>query len=161
MHFGLTTEEELIIYGAVLFLSIMKRLKGIDFMKLAAKLFGVLALVSMSSGCGPSSTKDSSVYRYGTTDPSELPANYESKLACEKQDLLWKNIQNSKYSSLPPWGGFDILKFSFADMSLSMDRVSDELPVGRPKFIRPSVKPPHLCGGYKRLKRPKLLLEQG
>lgn len=68
-----------------------------------------------------------------------LPANYQSLKAEAKQELLWKNISQAPYPVLPQIGSALFLQFlgspSILTLNTTLDRESDELPLGRLKFI--------------------------
>lgn len=60
---------------------------------------------------------------------SELPADYESWSAAQKQEFLWQErILKSKYDQLPPLTGIDILGLFLTPYRLKMDRTVDEAP---------------------------------
>jgi len=68
---------------------------------------------------------------------ADLPANYQSLNAVQKQDILWTNIVNSEYSSLPVEDSF-FSKLALSNpiyLIKSFINSSDELPEGRKKLI--------------------------
>ncbi len=68
-----------------------------------------------------------------------LPGNYQSLKATKKQELLWENISQAPYLVLPQIGSALFLQFlgspSILTLNTTLDRESDELPLGRLKFI--------------------------
>ncbi|MBF0313832.1 MAG: hypothetical protein HQK50_08625 [Oligoflexia bacterium] len=69
-----------------------------------------------------------------------LPADYQSFTADEKRELLWDQIEQSRWSELPAFNNSSwssILKSIRALTSLgrTFDHQSDEMPAGRAKFI--------------------------
>jgi hypothetical protein len=67
----------------------------------------------------------------------QLPDNYQNKSALEKQDLLWKQIENTKYDKLPTvLSGLDmsnLLKVDYITKTISHE--SDEMPSKRKRLI--------------------------
>ena len=75
---------------------------------------------------------------------AQLPDNYQSMTAQEKQDYLWNNILETKWDDLPElsgggWSG--ILKNLKAVLRLreSFDHVSDEMPLDENQELRPKI----------------------
>ena len=65
-----------------------------------------------------------------------LPQNYENLSGCEKESLLWNElIVPTTYATLPQLEGLDVFGFNKADMKVTVQRVSDEMPEGRIKYI--------------------------
>lgn len=67
-----------------------------------------------------------------------LPADYQTKKAIEKQQLIWEQIELSKYDKLPVKGvnGFDMLNlFKVKYLTKTISHQSDEMPVSRKKII--------------------------
>jgi hypothetical protein len=91
---------------------------------------------------------------------ASLPAGYESLTAAAKQAQLWKVVSESAYTPrCRPSSGLFLAALAapgtIATMSTSLDRASDELPVGRRKMVHPFgtvaafdfVKDPPVAGG--------------
>lgn len=70
-----------------------------------------------------------------STGSARLTASFENRSAAEKQGVLWSKIERSRYEQLPLWKSIDVFRFALLNMSVSMDRVSDEMPEGRNKMI--------------------------
>lgn len=106
----------------------------------AFRLFS-LALVSVASvlaaaGCSTESTSDAESTEDAVTAFPALPAGYEQMSAAAKRDLLWdQRIVTSKYASLPAWPKVDLPGIMRLDLSVTLNRRSDELPVGRKKLV--------------------------
>ena len=67
---------------------------------------------------------------------SELPRNYEDLSGCEKEEFIWNDlIIPTTYQRLPDLEGLDIFGFTRADMKVTVQRISDEMPTGRTKYI--------------------------
>lgn len=71
-----------------------------------------------------------------------LPAGYEAQSAADKQAALWKVVSETAYAPrCRPASGLFLAALaaptSILSMSTSLDRVSDELPVGRRKMVHP------------------------
>ncbi|MBF0312684.1 MAG: hypothetical protein HQK52_04670 [Oligoflexia bacterium] len=71
---------------------------------------------------------------------ASLPENYQSLAADHKREILWEQIVDSKWQTLPAFNDNSwnsILKNISAMIHLnqSFDHTSDEMPVGRVKFI--------------------------
>ncbi|HBD96306.1 MAG: hypothetical protein A2015_15395 [Spirochaetes bacterium GWF1_31_7] len=67
-----------------------------------------------------------------------LPVDYQSKTALEKQNLLWRQIESSEYTSLPTKGvsPFDIFKlFQVKYLTPTITHQSDEMPLNRKRLI--------------------------
>lgn len=59
----------------------------------------------------------------------DLPADYESWSAAEKQDFLWhQRILVSRYKTLPPLPPIDVIGLFFTALRKKMDRRSDQAP---------------------------------
>lgn len=71
------------------------------------------------------------------TTQAEVPANYESLSANEKQSILWKNISANPYSELPALTGEKGVKFnySFKTLDKSFTNKGDEFKTDRVKVI--------------------------
>jgi len=68
----------------------------------------------------------------------DLPSDYQSKTALEKQDLLWQQIKSSLYEKLPVTGvsPFDMLKlFDIKYLTTTIGYQSDEMPIKRKRLI--------------------------
>jgi len=87
-------------------------------------------------------------------EKAQVPAQYGNDLqkyvnldqSISRSDKLAASLQkghDSAYPSLPGYKGktlyspMNALKFSFEDMSTTFDRISDDLPKGRKKYIHP------------------------
>lgn len=73
-----------------------------------------------------------------TRSPASIPADYESLSACEKQDVLWKNIQATVHKILPdnrPFGLPQILAMSRQEVGLKEHHRSDFAPPGWRKYL--------------------------
>lgn len=71
-----------------------------------------------------------------------LPAGYEAQTAAQKQAVLWKVVSETAYAPrCRPASGLFLAALaaptSILSMSTSLDRASDELPVGRRKMVHP------------------------
>lgn len=70
---------------------------------------------------------------------AELPKNYQTKTATDKQNLLWQNTLKTEYEKLPPYEGND-LNFILTHVSAlfrleeTFDHVSDEMPKNKTKL---------------------------
>ncbi|AZZ35441.1 hypothetical protein CIK05_01045 [Bdellovibrio sp. qaytius] len=70
--------------------------------------------------------------------PASYPANYESLKACEKQDILWKKIEETRTKELEPFrkfGFFQFLAMTRQEIALKGAHVSDFAPTGWKKMI--------------------------
>lgn len=70
--------------------------------------------------------------------PASTPANYKSLSACEKQDVLWKLIQESTYSELPDYkalGLTQIIGMGRQEVAIKGSRYDDFAPKGWTKFL--------------------------
>ena len=77
---------------------------------------------------------------YSSLSFGQIPVDYQSRTAVEKQELLWEEIAETPWQNLPDFNNnswSSILKNIKSLMSLSktFDHQSDEIPEGRPKFI--------------------------
>lgn len=74
---------------------------------------------------------------------AELPVNYQSLTALQKQKALWSEIQKTPYSQWPETKtglgiGFMLKSLkSLSSLTVSFDRKADEMPKGRAKIIHP------------------------
>ena len=71
-----------------------------------------------------------------------LPAGYEAQTAAQKQAQLWKVVSATAYTPrCRPASGLFLAALAapttIASMATSLDRASDELPVGRRKMVHP------------------------
>ena len=71
---------------------------------------------------------------------SELPDNYQSLSAFEKESLLWNEILSSPWKSLPPlsgkgWGSILANLKSLTSLKTTFDHQSDTIPEERIKII--------------------------
>ncbi len=74
----------------------------------------------------------------GVRAPASIPSNYESQTACEKQEVLWQEVQNSLHADLPAYDKFGVMqliKMSFQELKLKGDHFSDFAPQGWTKYI--------------------------
>lgn len=71
------------------------------------------------------------------TAQAEVPANYESLSAEQKQSILWKNISEKPYAELPALTGPDGSKFAFSFKTLdrAFTNKGDEFQTNRIKVI--------------------------
>src|SRR5262245_5097439 len=129
--------------GAASFVEFRRRLRAYGTMKMRYAIVVVALAIGCDAG-GDDSGADAGVGADTgkgdqTTDPAPtLPAGYEAMTGCAKQQLLFNDrIFPSAYpgSFLPEWGIFDVVGFGLLDMRVTLDRVSDELPVGRKKIF--------------------------
>jgi hypothetical protein len=70
--------------------------------------------------------------------PASHPKNYDELTACEKQDVLWKNILDTKYDSLPEFrkfGAFQLRRMSYQEIGLKGSRQSDFAPEDWVKYL--------------------------
>ncbi|GAU87502.1 hypothetical protein RvY_00334 [Ramazzottius varieornatus] len=73
---------------------------------------------------------------------ADLPPNYESLTAIQKQEILWNNINADvyDYDNLPTAGPTPAQLVAFMNVNFTLQTfllVSDEMPVGRTKVIHP------------------------
>ncbi len=74
---------------------------------------------------------------------AELPVNYQSLTALQKQKILWSEIKKTPYTEWPETKtglgiGFMLKSLkSLSSLAVSFDRKSDEMPQGRAKIIHP------------------------
>lgn len=71
-----------------------------------------------------------------------LPAGYEAETAAQKQAQLWKVVSETAYApGCRPASGLFLAALAapttIGSMATSLDRASDELPVGRRKMVHP------------------------
>lgn len=74
----------------------------------------------------------------GLRAPASYPANYESLKACEKQDILWQKILETRSAELQPlrkFGFFQFLAMTRQELELKGQTVSDFAPAGWKKLI--------------------------
>jgi len=63
------------------------------------------------------------------------------KSALETNDAYFEQIVNTKYATLPSWKGlgithpWNLIKFGFESMKVTMDRTENFMPKGRVKYI--------------------------
>lgn len=72
--------------------------------------------------------------------PASYPANYESLKACEKQNVLWQKIQETRVTELPlpplrHFGFFQFLAMTRQELEIKGQTVSDFAPAGWKKLI--------------------------
>lgn len=98
--------------------------------KLALAFFGVLTVaVSTMVVMGEKEN-----YRL----PTSIPNAYESLSACEKQDVLWKKVQESTYKELPDYkkmGLVQLVRMGMQEIKLKGDLHSDFAPEGWVKHL--------------------------
>jgi len=93
-------------------------------------------------------TMQSSLAAAGAPSLGPSDPGYEDITGCQKQDILWQKMVNSKYATLPQWSGREVLKVMTDSVAMklfhgstksyyqvSMQRQSDEMPPGRKKVI--------------------------
>ncbi len=71
-------------------------------------------------------------------DNSIEPNNYESLSACQKQEIIWNKINETKHSILPRFENFgfiQLVKMSFQNMNNKVDTFSDFAPINWVKYI--------------------------
>ena len=73
---------------------------------------------------------------------ADLPANYESFTAVQKQEILWQNINTEPYGydNLPTAGPTPEQLGAFMSLNYTLQsflHVSDEMPIGRTKVVHP------------------------
>jgi hypothetical protein len=84
-----------------------------------------------------------SVLLFSIFASAELPVNYQSLTALQKQKILWSEIKKTPYKELPETKtglgiGFMLKSLkSLSSLAVSFDRKSDEMPQGRAKVIHP------------------------
>lgn len=70
--------------------------------------------------------------------PASLPTNYDQLSGCEKQEVLWSKVQETKYSKLPEYkkfGVFQLLAMNNQEIQLKGKRMSDFAPDGWKKYL--------------------------
>ncbi|MBO9667279.1 MAG: hypothetical protein J7501_10760 [Bdellovibrio sp.] len=70
--------------------------------------------------------------------PASAPAQYESLKACDKQNVLWNEIQKTVYKDLPDYralGLRQIIGLSQQEISIKGQHLSDFAPKGWTKFL--------------------------
>lgn len=70
--------------------------------------------------------------------PASVPNNYGALSGCEKQNVLWKHVEDSVYKALPPYnklGVIELLKMNNQEIKLKGNHYSDFAPVGWKKYI--------------------------
>ncbi len=70
----------------------------------------------------------------------ELPNNYKSLSACEKQEVLWSHVEESEYRKLPKYnsfGFFDLLGMFMQKLSKKTDVYSDIAEKDWKKYLHP------------------------
>jgi hypothetical protein len=105
---------------------------------LAASTLTLIALAA----CASHSSNDESGAATGEDavtskpPPAPLPADYTRMSAAEKQDLLWDaHLVPTKYGSLPAWPSVDLIGIARLDLSVTLNRNSDEMPASRKKLV--------------------------
>ena len=66
------------------------------------------------------------------------PQNYESLTACEKQEILWENIEKTQYKKLPSFksvGAFEILKMAVQGVKKKVRNETDFAPRKWKKYL--------------------------
>lgn len=69
---------------------------------------------------------------------TEIPENYQSLSACEKQSFLWKQIEESAHSKLPNYNKMDVMKLiamGFQSMTKKISHDQDVAPKGWKKYL--------------------------
>ncbi|QDK46525.1 hypothetical protein DOM22_15795 [Bdellovibrio sp. ZAP7] len=70
--------------------------------------------------------------------PASTPENYKALSACEKQEVLWKQIQESAYKQLPDYkalGLTQIIGMGRQEVAIKGSRFDDFAPKGWTKFL--------------------------
>ena len=70
--------------------------------------------------------------------PASIPSNYESLKACEKQEILWGEVQATIHKELPDYRKFGIwqlLALSKQEISIKGQALTDFAPVGWKKYL--------------------------
>lgn len=109
------------------------RRKGI----LGFALAGTVAFGLQCKSVSPEETENSEsqgIFDF-KKDKILLPADYESRSAKEKSDILYMLFQETEFSKLPALKSVNPLKFLFSYLTVKMDRVSDEAPADYEKTI--------------------------
>lgn len=73
--------------------------------------------------------------RQNTFEKTALPNDYEERTAAEKEDLLYKQMEATRYSSLPPLQSVNPIKFLMSALQTKMDLARDEAPGDYQKAI--------------------------
>jgi hypothetical protein len=102
-----------------------------------------LACSGGSDAGGGASAANSVVGGDSTATGNTLPFGYDSLSATDKQSFIWGQIVDTDYlhsgdGTLPPWTSMNLFtlgKLALLDLSVSVNRVSDEMPAGRTKLI--------------------------
>lgn len=71
-------------------------------------------------------------------EPASIPHSYESMTACQKQEVLWREIVKTEYKVLPdyrPLGLAQVLAMSRQEVAIKGRHVSDFAPEGWRKFL--------------------------
>lgn len=70
--------------------------------------------------------------------PASIPGNYESLKACDKQDIIWSEVEKTQYKSLPEYKKFglpQILGMSIQKLSVKGNLHADFAPQGWKKYL--------------------------
>lgn len=105
-------------------------------------IFGGLSLsfllaIGLVVACKTSHEEDSATQTFfnKSNDKLVLPENYKSLSAAEKQDILYKEMQKTEYSSLPDLTKTNPLQFILSHLNFKMENAGDEAPVGYVKSL--------------------------
>lgn len=80
-------------------------------------------------------------YDVSSRTPAAMPRNYDLLSACEKQAVLWENIQKTAYTDLPVFPDFrefgfkELIKLKQQELSIKGSRHSDFAPEGWRKYL--------------------------
>lgn len=70
--------------------------------------------------------------------PASAPEKYEAMNACEKQDILWENVQKTAHKELPElrkFGAVELFKMSRQELEIKGNKRSDFSPDGWYKYL--------------------------
>lgn len=101
------------------------------YTSVAGILGALMLMASTFAGAGPTVAETAYI-------PSHLPQNYESLKACEKQALIWNQIESTKHSILPDYSEFglgEIIKLAKQSLGVKGKNFSDFSPVGWTKYL--------------------------
>lgn len=73
-----------------------------------------------------------------TSEPKDrlvLPSSYEQKTAEAKLQILFHNVERTRFEKLPPLESVNAFQFVFGPLGAKLDGVGDEAPVGYKKSI--------------------------
>jgi hypothetical protein len=99
------------------------------FVATAVFIFALVAIFAVS---------DVFIEPAASREPASVPSNYTALSACEKQDVLWSHIQQTKYTKLPAYrtlGLLQALAMGRQEVSIKGSHYHDFAPVGWRKFL--------------------------